>query len=104
MVRGAWSCRASELAGSSARRISVRSGLSAQRRLLGLEGRGRIRAGNTADLAIFDPETIIDRSDWDYPNRFAVGVEHVLVNGARVLSDGEMTGAAPGRVIRRGGS
>ena len=70
---------------------------------LGLEGRGRIRAGNTADLAIFDPETIIDRSDWDYPNRFAVGVEHVLVNGARVLSDGEMTGAAPGRVIRRGG-
>jgi len=68
---------------------------------LGLSDRGRLRVGLTADIAVFDPATIIDRSDWDYPNRFAVGVEHVLVNGVRVLSDGEMTGAAPGRVVKQ---
>ena len=68
---------------------------------LGLSGRGRIRAGLAADIAVFDPATIIDRSDWDYPNRFAAGVQHVLVNGVSVLSDGEMTGAAPGRVVKR---
>ena len=69
---------------------------------LGLEGRGRIEAGSYADVAIFDPETIIDRSDWDHPNRFAEGVDHVLVNGVPVLVDGEMTGEAPGRVLRKG--
>jgi len=68
---------------------------------LGLEGRGRIRTGDVADLSIFNPRTIIDRSDWDYPNRFAEGVEYVLVNGVKVLSEGDMTGEAPGRIVRR---
>jgi N-acyl-D-aspartate/D-glutamate deacylase len=69
---------------------------------LGLDGRGRIGAGDVADLVVFDPGTIIDRSDWDHPNRFAVGVEYVFVNGVPVLSGGEMTGAAPGRFVLRG--
>ena len=68
---------------------------------LGLNGRGSIRVGDVADLAVFNPRTIIDLSDWDYPNRFAEGVEYVIVNGVSVLSDGEMTGEAPGRIVRR---
>ena len=47
----------------------------------GMSDRGRLAAGVRADVAIFDPATIIDRSDWDHPQRFSEGVIHVLVNG-----------------------
>lgn len=67
---------------------------------LGLRDRGRIFEGQAADLVVFDPATIADRSTWTQPGRMAVGVRHVLVNGALVLRDGEMTGAAPGRYLR----
>lgn len=67
----------------------------------GLADRGRLAPGARADVAVFDPATIADRSDWDHPQRFAEGVVHVLVNGVPVLRDGEMTGAAPGEVVKR---
>ena len=67
----------------------------------GIDDRGRLAAGERADVAIFDPATIIDRSDWDHPQRFSEGVIHVLVNGVPVLRDGEMTGEAPGEVVKR---
>ena len=63
---------------------------------LGLMDRGRIEEGYAADLSIFNAETIIDRSDWDYPQRFAEGIVHVLVNGSPVLRDGSLTGQTPG--------
>ena len=63
---------------------------------LGLMDRGRIEEGYAADLSIFNAETIIDRSDWDYPQRFAEGIVHVLVNGIPVLRDGSLTGQTPG--------
>jgi N-acyl-D-aspartate/D-glutamate deacylase len=65
-----------------------------------LADRGRLVPGHAADLAVFDAATIIDRSDWDHPNRFAEGVVHVVVNGVPVLRDGAMTGEAPGRALR----
>lgn len=67
----------------------------------GIGDRGRLAADARADVTIFDPATIIDRSDWDHPQRFAEGVIHVLVNGIPVLRDGEMTGEAPGEVVKR---
>ena len=63
---------------------------------LGLMDRGRIEEGYAADLSIFNAETIIDRSDWDYPQRFAEGIVHMLVNGIPVLRDGSLTGQTPG--------
>ncbi len=67
----------------------------------GIADRGRLEPGAKADVTIFDPATIIDRSDWDHPQRFAAGVIHVLVNGVPVLRNGEMTGEAPGTVVTR---
>ena len=67
----------------------------------GMSDRGRLAAGMRADVAIFDPATIIDRSDWDHPQRFSEGVIHVLVNGVPVLRNGQMTGEAPGEVVKR---
>jgi hypothetical protein len=33
------------------------------------------------------------------PQRYAVGMKHVSVNGVQVLKDGEHTGARPGRAL-----
>ena len=66
---------------------------------LGLTDRGRIEKGYAADLSIFNAETIIDRSDWDHPQRFAEGIVHVLVNGNPVLRDGSLTGQTPGTFL-----
>ena len=69
---------------------------------LGLRDRGRLVAGQFADVVVFDPAVIADRSDYVEPHRYAVGVSDVLVNGTAVVRGGELTHATPGRRIRRG--
>ena len=66
---------------------------------LKLDRRGQLRAGQFADIAVFDPATIRDHATYAEPHRYATGVAHVLVNGTPVLRDGEHTGARPGRVV-----
>ncbi len=73
------------------------SGLPASN--LGIVGRGTLKAGNYADLAIFDPATIADTATFPRPQEYAVGMRDVFVNGVQVLKDGEHTGAKPGRVV-----
>ncbi len=68
---------------------------------LAIPDRGRVAKGMVADLAVFDPRTIRDRSTWDDPQLLAEGVRHVLVNGEFVLRDGQMTGKAPGKFVAR---
>ncbi len=66
---------------------------------LGLDHRGFIKEGMFADVVAFDPATISDRSTFEKPHQYAVGVKHVFVNGVQVLKDGEHTGAKPGRAL-----
>ena len=81
--------------------VEKMSGMPAER--LGLKDRGRVEEGLVADLAIFDPNTVIDRSTFEDPHQLAGGVPHVFVAGEPVVSDGAHTGTRPGRVLRRGG-
>jgi N-acyl-D-amino-acid deacylase len=67
-----------------------------------LTDRGLLRPGFAADVAIYDPAAILDRSTYADGRREAEGMRHVLVNGVPVLLDGEPTGATPGRALRRG--
>jgi N-acyl-D-amino-acid deacylase len=67
-----------------------------------LTDRGLVRPGYAADLAVFNPATVRDRSTYADGRVLAEGVSHVLVNGVPVLIDGEPTGATPGRALRRG--
>jgi N-acyl-D-amino-acid deacylase len=67
----------------------------------GLLDRGVLRAGMKADVVVFDPATVRDRSTYEDPHHFSEGMSHVIVNGRFVLRDGKMTGELPGRVLRR---
>jgi N-acyl-D-amino-acid deacylase len=66
---------------------------------LGLKDRGQIRAGMKADLVLFDPATVIDRSTFEEPRLLSAGIRQVWVNGALVWNDGQPGGAHPGRVL-----
>jgi N-acyl-D-amino-acid deacylase len=70
-------------------------------RRFGLRDRGLIRNGYIADLAVVDPLVVADQATYAEPRRPAVGVSDVLVGGRFVLRDGELTGARPGRGLRR---
>lgn len=67
---------------------------------INLFDRGLLKPGMKADLVIFDPETIADKSTFGDPHQFSVGINDVVVNGVPVLRDRIMTRALPGRTIR----
>ncbi len=62
--------------------------------------KGRIEVGADADITIFDPNTIIDKSTVEAPGTHSVGVEYVLVNGVVVKNkDGLVNVEKPGKPI-----
>jgi N-acyl-D-amino-acid deacylase len=75
------------------------TGLSAAN--VGIADRGAIRPGAYADLVMFDPATVADRSTFEDPKALSVGIDHVWVNGVAVWQDGKSTGAYPGRGVKR---
>ncbi|HKB02915.1 MAG TPA: D-aminoacylase [Gemmataceae bacterium] len=80
---------------------AVRKMTSLNAAKLGLTDRGVVRPGAYADLTLFDPDKVIDRSTYTDPFRYSEGIEYVVVNGQLVLDQGKPTGAKPGRALRR---
>jgi N-acyl-D-amino-acid deacylase len=70
-------------------------------RRFGLKDRGLLRDGFAADVVIFDPDAVRDRSTFGHSRQLAEGMEHVIVNGELVLHAGRRTKALPGRALRR---
>jgi N-acyl-D-aspartate/D-glutamate deacylase len=66
-----------------------------------LPDRGRIATGAAADLVVFDPATIADRSTFEDPFQYPAGILAVTVNGAIALREGERR-PGRGRVLRPG--
>jgi len=70
---------------------------------LGLRNKGRIHPGADADITIFNPATVIDRST--FGEGFMTppeGIEYVIVNGELTVADGELVeGVLAGKPIRR---
>jgi len=69
---------------------------------LGLRDRGVVREGSKADLVVFDPGAVRDRSTFTEPRRHAAGIDDVLINGRRVVREGAFHPQPAGRVLRRG--
>lgn len=68
---------------------------------LGLRDRGLVKEGFAADLTLFDPGRIIDRSSFADPWQLAEGIEWVFVNGQPALAHGKQTEVRSGELIRR---
>jgi N-acyl-D-aspartate/D-glutamate deacylase len=63
--------------------------------------KGRIKAGADADLTVFDPATVIDKSTFENPRQYSEGFRYVLVGGTFVVRDGKLQpGVNPGLGIR----
>ena len=67
---------------------------------LKIDRRGLLQPGYSADVVVFDPNSVGDHATFENPHQYSTGVSDVFVNGVQVLRDGEHTGAKPGRVVR----
>jgi len=79
---------------------AVRKMTSLNAAKIGIRDRGLLRAGDFADVAIFDAEKVIDKSTYTAPFAYSEGIELVVVNGQVVLERGKHTDAMPGRALR----
>ncbi len=75
------------------------SGLPAD--ILGMKDRGYIKAGLAADIAVLDPETLIDRATYKDPFLHSDGVAFVLVNGRLAIDSGKPTDVLAGKALRK---
>ena len=81
---------------------------SVQAQLYGIRDRGELALPIFADVLVLDPDTVgsEEASMWfDLPRGGpplpgAKGVHHVVVNGTPVVSEGELTGARAGTLLR----
>jgi len=79
---------------------AVRKMTSAVATRLSIGDRGVLRPGFFADFVAFDPLTVSDRATFEQPHQLSTGIEYVFVNGVAVVSEGAVTGAKPGRIVR----
>jgi N-acyl-D-amino-acid deacylase len=75
------------------------TGLTAEH--LGFADRGVIRVGAYADLVLFDPTTVGDNATPQAADLLSDGIIAVWVAGEMVYESGKVSGARPGKIIRR---
>lgn len=91
-------CREKKLI-SEERAIQKMTGLPAQK--VGLDKRGLIKEGYFADIAIFHPGKVVDKSTFTEPHQYSEGMEHVIVNGRITIRNGKHNGTTNGRILRK---
>jgi N-acyl-D-aspartate/D-glutamate deacylase len=67
----------------------------------GISGRGALRPGAYADVAVFDEAAFCDHATYARPHQFATGMRYVFVNGALSYDGGRFTGERRGRFLER---
>ncbi len=78
--------------------IRSASGLPAD--ILHLSDRGYLKAGNFADIVIFDPKTYRDPATYEKPHQYATGVKYLFVNGKLAIDDGKFMDVLAGKPLR----
>jgi len=83
------------------RKMTLMPAQRLERRVPSMKNKGRLRVGSDADVVVFDPQTVIDKSTYDEPAKYAEGMKYVLVNGVLVVKNGQLqTDVHPGRAVR----
>jgi N-acyl-D-aspartate/D-glutamate deacylase len=83
------------------RKMTLMPAQRLERGVPAMRQKGRLRVGADADIAIFDPATVIDRSTYREPSLAPVGIQYVIVNGVSVVANGQaVEGVAPGKAVR----
>ncbi len=81
------------------RMVRASSGQVAE--VYGIPARGKLVAGNYADVIVFDPRTIREEATYVEPEKLSTGMRWVLVNGKMAVADGAPTGVLAGKGIRK---
>ncbi len=79
---------------------AVRSATGLPAEILGLTDRGTLQPGKFADVAIFDPQKILDGATFEKPFESPQGIPWVIVNGKVAVKNGEPTRSLSGRALR----
>jgi dihydroorotase len=72
------------------RRMTLEPARRLESRVPEMRDRGRLRVGAYADVAVFDPATVTDRSTYANAAAYSEGVLHVVVNGVPVVRQGTL--------------
>jgi len=78
--------------------IHKASGLPAE--IMRLSDRGIIQPGARADLILFDPANVREKTSFVSPHEKATGFDLVMVGGVIAYANNRATGARPGMVLR----
>lgn len=79
---------------------AIRRMTSLPARTFSLSDRGLVREGMAADLVIFDPAKVQDKSTYTQPHQYTEGMDFVLVNGKVAVADGKVTAERGGQILR----
>ena len=83
------------------RKMTLMPAQRLERRVPAMQQKGRLRVGADADITIFDPARVVDRSTYREPSLSPVGIQYVIVNGVPVVANGRaIEGIAPGKAVR----
>src|SRR5688572_23284336 len=82
------------------RKMTLMPAQRLEARVPAMAQKGRIKVGADADLAIFDPATVIDRSTYEDATIPSAGIPFVLVGGQVAVDSGKVTAARAGKAIR----
>jgi N-acyl-D-aspartate/D-glutamate deacylase len=83
------------------RKVTLLPAQRLEQRAPALRLKGRIRVGADADLTLFDPERVRDRSTYAAPTLPPEGIPYVLVGGVPVVSKGRIVpDTFPGQGLR----
>jgi N-acyl-D-aspartate/D-glutamate deacylase len=82
------------------RKMTLMPAQMLERSTPGARQKGRLQEGTDADIVVFDPQTISDRSTFEKPMEPSIGVHDLLVGGILLIENGKMVpDVYPGRAI-----